>query len=129
MAALRMQTLTYKHRSESQTDQLTRRGSSPSPARVDRLLTVDDGFKQGRALRAKREAAAAPLFVSFLFPSEKRNRGICIDALASIRDLQGPLGIFFFEAKLVDHHMDSLVDGVEDLRPVGNWVRGGWWWR
>jgi hypothetical protein len=30
----------------------------------------------------------------------------------------------------VDHRVDSLVDGVEDLRSVENMVRGRWWrWR
>lgn len=113
----------HKHRLERQT-------SSPSPARVDRLLTIDNRFKQRWALRAKGKAAATPLLESFLFPSEQCNSGICIDALAVIRDLQGPFGIFFFEAELVDHRVDSLVDGVEDLRSVENMVRGRWWrWR
>ena len=47
--------------------------------------------------------------------AEQRHRGVRVDALPRIRDLQRPFGVFFVEPKLSDHHGQRAIHGVEYL--------------
>lgn len=43
-------------------------------------------------------------------------RGLDVDALAGICDLERPFDVVFVEAQVVHHVRDGAVDGVLDLR-------------
>lgn len=60
---------------------------------------------------------------------EQTLRGLHVDSLACIRDLERPFDVVLVEAQVVDHVGDGAVNGVLDLWAERGWCEGwveGW---